>query len=64
MCCASYTQMQFVLTLQYNYAGICSIFFFFEGDLFLRKSSLEYVEVEIYLEPINVQESQSLYRRF
>lgn len=26
--------------------------FFFEGDLFFRKSSLEYVEVEIYLEPV------------
>lgn len=49
MYCVSYIQIQFVLTLQYNYAHILSIFL---RDLFLRKSSLEYVELEIYLEAI------------
>ena len=49
MYCVSYIQIQFVLTLQYNYAHILRIFL---RDLFLRKSSLEYVELEIYLEAI------------
>lgn len=42
--------MQFVLTLGWNYAHILSIFS--ERDLFISKSSLEYIELEIYLEPI------------
>lgn len=49
--CTSYIPVQFVLTLQYNYAYILS-FFFFERDLFLSISSLDYAELEIYFEAI------------
>lgn len=41
-----------MLTLQYNYAYILRLFFFFLRDLFLSISSLDYAELEIYFEAI------------